>query len=82
MAARFYFHLVNGHHVIQDDLGALANDLADAHRAAAEVIEEFKSEQARHDRDWHDWELVVTDDSARFALILPLTRRGCRFFMR
>ena len=49
-----------------------AIDLAAAHRAAAEIIEEFKIEQAHHYRDWHDWTLVVTDDSAQFALILPL----------
>jgi hypothetical protein len=72
MAARYYFHLVDSHNVIRDDLGALAIDLADAHRAAAEIIEEFKVEQAHCYHDWHDWNLVVTDDSAQFALALPL----------
>ena len=72
MAARYYFHLVDSHNVIRDDLGALAIDLADAHRAAAEIIEEFKIEQAHRYHDWHDWKLVVTDDSAQFALVLPL----------
>ena len=72
MAARYYFHLVDSHNVIRDDKGALAIDLAAAHRAAAEIIEEFKIEQAHHYREWHDWTLVVTDDSAQFALILPL----------
>ena len=72
MTARYYFHLVDSHNVIRDDLGALAIDLADAHRAAAEIIEEFKIEQAHRYHDWHDWKLVVTDDSAQFALALPL----------
>ena len=72
MAARYYFHLVDSHNVIRDDLGALAIDLADAHRAAAEIVEEFKIEQAHRYHDWQDWILVVTDDSAEFALVLPL----------
>lgn len=72
MAARYYFHLVDRKDVIRDDFGALAIDLADAHRAAAEIIEEFRIEQAHRYHDWHDWKLVVTDDTAQFALILPL----------
>lgn len=72
MAARYYFHLFDSHSIIWDDSGALAIDLADAHRAAAEIIEEFRIEQAHRYRDWHDWKLVVTDDSAKFALVLPL----------
>jgi hypothetical protein len=72
MAARYYFHLVDTNNVIRDDYGALAVDLADAQRAAEEIIEEFKVEQAHRFEDWIEWKLVVTDDSARFALVLPL----------
>ena len=72
MVARYYFHLVDSHDVLRDDFGALAIDLAAAHRAAVEIIEEFKIEQAHRYHDWHDWKLVVTDDSAQFALVLPL----------
>lgn len=69
MVSRYYFHLFDSEHVLRDDFGALATDLADAHRAAAEIIEEVKREQGY----WlHDWTLVVMDDSARFALVLPL----------
>ena len=74
MTARYYFHLVDNRNVIRDDLGALAMDLAEAHRAAAEVIKEFKVEQAHSHHDWHDWTLVVTDELAQFALVLPLAR--------
>jgi hypothetical protein len=70
MVTRYYFHLVDSQNVIRDDLGALAIDLADAHRAAAEIIEEFRRE--RVDGQWQDWKLVVTDDSSKFALVLPL----------
>jgi hypothetical protein len=72
MVARYYFHLFDSHDVLRDDFGALAIDLAAAHRAAVEIIEEFKIEQADRYQDWHDWKLVVTDDSAQFALVLPL----------
>ncbi len=72
MTARYYFHLVDSHDVIRDHFGALAIDLVEAHRAAAEIVEEFKIEQAHRYHDWHDWKLVVTDDSAQFALVLPL----------
>ena len=50
----------------------MAIDLADAHRAAVEIIEEFKVEQAHSYHNWHDWKLVLTDDSEQFALVLPL----------
>ena len=72
MSARYYFHLVHGQNVIHDEFGALAIDLADARRAATEIIEEFRLEEAIRYHQWQDWKLVVTDDSAKFALVLPL----------
>jgi hypothetical protein len=74
MAVRFYFHLVASHDVIRDDLGALAEDLTEAHWAADEIIKEFTVEQAHRSDVWRDWQLVVTDGSEKFVLILPLTR--------
>lgn len=73
MVCRYYFHLFDGHNVIRDDFGAIALDLVDAHRAAAEIIAEFRIEQGHRYHEWDDWKLVVTDESAEFALILPLT---------
>jgi len=73
MVTRFYFHLVDGQNVIRDDLGALASDLADAHQGAAEIIEEFRSEQMGQHSQRTDWKLVVTDDTSEFALVLPLS---------
>jgi hypothetical protein len=75
MPARYYFHLVDSHNVIRDDFGAMAVDLAAAHQAAAEIIQEFTAENAHRCQEWDDWNLVVTDDSAQFALILPLVPR-------
>lgn len=72
MTARYYFHLIDSENIIRDDFGALAIDLAEAHRAAAEIIEEFRSEHAGRNDEWSDWKLVVTDDSSKFALVLPL----------
>lgn len=72
MVSRYYFHLFDSQNVLRDDFGALATDLADAHRAAAEIIEEFKLDQAYSFHEWNDWKLVVTDDSAQFALVLPI----------
>jgi hypothetical protein len=72
MGTRYYFHLVDSQNVIRDDLGVLATDLADAHRAAAEIIEEFRLEQAFRFTEWKDWKLIVTEESAQFALVLPL----------
>jgi hypothetical protein len=73
MGSRYYFHLVATHAVIRDERGALADDLAEAHCAAAEIIKEFKVDQAHRYDEWADWTLIVTDDSAQFALVLPLT---------
>jgi hypothetical protein len=72
MVSRYYFHLFDSHNVIRDDLGTMAVDLDHAHRAAAEIIAEFKIDQGHRYHEWHDWKLVVTDDSAQFALVLPL----------
>ncbi len=74
MAIRYYFHLVASHAVIRDEHGVLADDLADAHYAAVEIIKEFRVDQAHRHDEWRDWKLIVTDESAQFALILPLTR--------
>ena len=57
MAERYYFHLVDGENVIRDDLGAVATDLAD--RAATEIIDEFRRDQAQRLLHWQDWKLVV-----------------------
>lgn len=72
MVTRYFFHLVDSQNVIRDDRGALATDLADAHRVAAEIIREFRIEQATRFDDWKDWRLVVMDESENFALIIPL----------
>ena len=72
MTARYYFHLIDGQNVIHDDFGALAIDLADARRAASEIIDEFRVEEAIRYHQWQHWKLVVTDDTAQFALVLPL----------
>ena len=68
--ARFFFHLMDSSNVLRDELGVDANDLAAAHRAAVEVIEEFKLEQPQ--ADWHDWKLVVSEENSPMSLIVPL----------
>jgi len=72
MAGRYYFHLVDSENVIRDDLGAVAMDLAAAHKAASEIIREFRVENASCYWEWSEWKLVVTDDTDAFALVLPL----------
>ena len=76
MPGRYYFHLFDSETVIRDDFGAVALDLADAHEAAAEIIKEFQAGQGN--QKWQDWKLVVTDDTAEFALVLSLGNRGQR----
>lgn len=68
--SRFYFHLIDSSNVLRDELGVVADDLAEAHRAAVEVIEELKLEQPQD--DWHDWKLVVIEENSTLSLILPL----------
>ncbi len=72
MRIRYFFHLVDSQNVIRDDLGVLATDLAEVHSAAAEIIKEFRAEQARRFPEWKGWRLVVTAESANFALVIPL----------
>lgn len=70
MTERYYFHLTDRKTVIPDKAGVAAADLSSAKRAAMDIIEEIKAEgDAELLRDWL---LVVTDETDRFALVLPL----------
>jgi hypothetical protein len=72
MTGRYYFHLTDRTTVIPDDSGVAVADLAAAQRAAMDIIAEFKAAGTDDINDLSDWMLVVTDESERFALVLPI----------
>lgn len=56
--------------MIPDKAGVTAADLSCAQQAALDIIDEMKAED---DADGlRDWAIVVTDETERFALVLPL----------
>ncbi len=71
MAGRYFFHLINRHTVIPDRSGVEADNLAIAQRAAMDIIAEFRADSLDDD-GLRDWMMVVTDETDRFALVLPL----------
>lgn len=71
MPGRYFFHLINRHTVIPDRNGVEADNLVAVQRAAMDIIAEFQAESIDDD-GLRDWMMVVTDESDRFALVLPL----------
>lgn len=70
MTGRYFFHLTDRRTVIPDTSGVAVDDLTSAQCAAMEIIAEFRADG---DADTlRDWMLVVTDETERFALILPI----------
>lgn len=69
---RCYFHLVNGHEIIEDDTGVEVPDLAKAHAFALQTIEDVRAEAIQFGESWQDWRLDVVDSSGTILLSIPL----------
>jgi hypothetical protein len=69
---RCYFHLVNGHEIIEDDTGVEVLDLAKAHAFAQQAIADLRAEAIPIGASWQDWRLDVVDPSGNVLLSIPL----------
>ncbi|MBM6582771.1 hypothetical protein ILT44_21425 [Microvirga sp. BT689] len=67
---RCYFHLVNCHASILDNVGVEVSDLPTAHRQALCALEELRVEAANC--DWQGWRLDVADLSGSVLMSIPL----------
>jgi hypothetical protein len=69
---RCYFHLVNGHETIPDDMGVEVSNLDDAKTQALIAIHEIREEAIQQGALWQGWRLDIVDPSGRVLLSIPL----------
>jgi hypothetical protein len=69
---RCYFHLVNGHETIPDDIGISVSDLATAEDMAHQAIEDIRDEAIQLGASWQGWQLDIVDPSGRVLMSIPL----------
>jgi hypothetical protein len=70
---RYYFHLVDGHDIIPDDVGVNVADLAEACAETIEAVYEFRQDHAATESDWTDCQVEVADASGAIVLTLDLS---------
>jgi hypothetical protein len=69
---RCYFHLVNSHASITDDIGIEVSDLTKAEELALQAIEDIREEAIQQGASWQGWRLDIVDRSGRALLSIPL----------
>jgi hypothetical protein len=69
---RCYFHLVNGHETIPDDIGISVSDLATAQEMALLAIRDIREEAIQLGASWQGWRLDIVDPSGRVFSSIPL----------
>jgi hypothetical protein len=69
---RCYFHLVNGHEGILDDVGNEVSDLNTAAEMARQAIDDIRSEALELGASWQGWRLDIVDPSGQILLSIPL----------
>ncbi len=72
---RFFFHLVNGHEAILDDVGIEVSDLRTAKAEAAKAVQELRHEDRGIASEWTGWRLdiVCPDGNLLYSLKLDVT---------
>jgi hypothetical protein len=67
-----YFHLVNSHESIPDDIGIEVSDLTKAEEVALQAIENIREEAIQQGASWQGWRLDIVDLSGCVLLSIPL----------
>ena len=67
-----YFHLVNGHETILDNIGIEASDLATAQKMALQAIDDLRNEAIELGASWQGWQLAIVDLSGHTLVSIPL----------
>ena len=69
---RCYFHLVNGHETIRDDIGIEVSDLMTAQDFALQAIGDIREEAIQAGASWQGWRLDIMDSSGSVLASLSL----------
>jgi hypothetical protein len=69
---RCYFHLVNGHESVVDDIGIDVSDLTEAEQMALQAIDDIRNEALELGASWQGWRLHIVDRAGRILLSIPL----------
>lgn len=69
---RCYFHLVNSHETVPDDIGIEVSDLAAAQYFALEAIDEIRDESIQAGASLQGWRLDVVCLAGNVLLSIPL----------
>jgi hypothetical protein len=69
---RCYFHLVNGHESIPDDVGIEVSDLATAKAMALHAIEDIRTEALDLGASWQGWRLDIVAASGQALASITL----------
>ncbi|WP_046869681.1 DUF6894 family protein [Microvirga massiliensis] len=73
MVKRYYFHLVDGHDVIPDEVGIDVADLAQARIEAVQAIREVGQECAHAAAASGNWRIDVTDAFGAVAFQIDMS---------
>ena len=69
---RCYFHLVNSHETIPDDVGLEVPDLESMQYHALQAIHEIRQDANPIGEDWQGWRLDVVCPAGTMLLSIPL----------
>lgn len=69
---RCFFHLVNTHTCIRDEVGLEVADLEAAKIEALRAVHDLRKEEPDADETWCGWQLDITDNDGRLVLSIPL----------
>jgi hypothetical protein len=69
---RCYFHLVNGHETILDNIGIKVSDLATAQKMALQAIDDLRNEAIGLGASWQGWRLAIVDLSGHTLVSISL----------
>jgi hypothetical protein len=72
MVKRYYFHLVDGHDVIPDEVGIEVSNLAQARLEAIKAVHEFRQKCVHTAAVSGDWRIEVTDAFGAVAFQIDL----------
>jgi hypothetical protein len=71
---RWFFHLVNGHEIILDDIGIEVPDLETAKAEAQQAISELRQEYDVAIDDWAGWRLDIVCPEGTLLYSFPLSK--------
>lgn len=69
---RYYFHLIRGHEMLQDETGLVLDDETEIGDGIAAAIREIARDKGALDADWREWSIRVVDEAGVVIVEVPL----------